>query len=235
MARSAACRVGRNASAYYSQGMSAPPLRPPRRRPPAELARAPRQQPHGSRHVAARRAAAARRRVHGHAPRLAAARRRCRRRSTARPPPCWPTSSPAAIPDRAPGTAGADGAARWVRSRFAGYGFRTESHRFAASIPGRGRFELQNLVAKAVGRSPDVIAVVAHRDDAGTCRRRERQRVRHSGARRARARRTPRSPERGRSCRCDRRTRSSSSRRTAARSAPSARRASQPTLRIGTV
>jgi Peptidase family M28 len=70
-------------------------------------------------------------------------------------------------PDRAPGTASADAAARWVANRFTSYGFTTESKRFTAEIPGRGRVELQNLVAKAVGRSPEVIAIVAHRDDVG--------------------------------------------------------------------
>ncbi|MGH3131391.1 MAG: M28 family peptidase, partial [Gaiellaceae bacterium] len=39
---------------------------------------------------------------------------------------------------------------------------------FEAEIPGRGRVRLRNLIAKAVGRSPDVIVVMAHRDDAGT-------------------------------------------------------------------
>jgi Peptidase family M28 len=70
-------------------------------------------------------------------------------------------------PDRSPGTASADAAARWVARRFESYGFTTESQRFTAEIPGRGRVELQNLVAKAVGRSPEVIAIVAHRDDLG--------------------------------------------------------------------
>jgi Peptidase family M28 len=72
------------------------------------------------------------------------------------------------FPDRAPGAAGAEGASRWVANRFESYGFDTESQRFTAAIPGRGNARLENLVAKAVGRSPDVIAVVAHRDDAGT-------------------------------------------------------------------
>jgi Peptidase family M28 len=70
-------------------------------------------------------------------------------------------------PDRTPGSTSADAAARWVVNRFRSYGFATESQRFSAEIPGRGRVELRNLVAKAVGRSPEVIAVVAHRDDAG--------------------------------------------------------------------
>ena len=72
------------------------------------------------------------------------------------------------FPDRAPGTDGADGAARWVATRFRSYGFEAQPQRFDARIPGRGRVELQNLLVKVVGRSPEVIAVIAHRDDAGT-------------------------------------------------------------------
>ena len=41
------------------------------------------------------------------------------------------------------------------------------TERFSAVIPGRGRVELQNLVAEAVGRSPRTIVVMAHRDNDG--------------------------------------------------------------------
>ncbi|MGH3129739.1 MAG: hypothetical protein ACRDNX_02875, partial [Gaiellaceae bacterium] len=71
-------------------------------------------------------------------------------------------------PDRSPGSAGSLGAARWVSDRFKPYGFTTVPQEFEAEIPGRGRVRLRNLIAKAVGRSPDVIVVMAHRDDAGT-------------------------------------------------------------------
>jgi hypothetical protein len=73
-------------------------------------------------------------------------------------------------PDRAPGSAGALGAARWVSDRLRVYGFRTEPQRFDATIPGIGRVGMQNLVAKAVGRSPETIVVMAERDDSGTGR-----------------------------------------------------------------
>ena len=42
---------------------------------------------------------------------------------------------------------------------------RTE--RFSAVIPGRGRVQLQNIVAEAVGPSPGTIVVMAHRDNDG--------------------------------------------------------------------
>ncbi len=71
-------------------------------------------------------------------------------------------------PDRSPGSPGAAGAAEWVTNRFRSYGFDTESQRFTAEIPGRGGVQLQNLIFKTIGRSPEVIAIVAHRDDAGT-------------------------------------------------------------------
>jgi hypothetical protein len=70
-------------------------------------------------------------------------------------------------PDRAPGSAGSLGAANWVAERLRVYGFSTEAQRFEATIPGLGRVPLQNLVAKAVGRSPETIVVMADRDDSG--------------------------------------------------------------------
>ena len=103
--------------------------------------------------------------------------------SVSRPEPLPPPRAPATFdgaaaagladelarryPDRSPGLRGADGAARWVAARFGAYGFAVESQRFVARIPGRGRVELRNLIAKAVGRSTDVIVVLAHRDDLG--------------------------------------------------------------------
>jgi Peptidase family M28 len=67
-------------------------------------------------------------------------------------------------PDRSPGSIGA---ARWVSDRLSAYGFETQTKSFEATIPGRGRVRLQNLVAKAVGRSPDAIVVMADRDNSG--------------------------------------------------------------------
>jgi Peptidase family M28 len=68
-------------------------------------------------------------------------------------------------PNRAPGRLGA---ADWFRDQLAPYGLPVRTERFSAVIPGRGRVELQNLVAEAVGPAPGTIVVMAHRDDTGT-------------------------------------------------------------------
>jgi hypothetical protein len=71
-------------------------------------------------------------------------------------------------PNRFPGSAGALGAATWLRDQFRAYGFEMRTEPFTAVVPGQGRVELQNLIAEAVGRSPQTIVVMAHRDDDGT-------------------------------------------------------------------
>lgn len=71
-------------------------------------------------------------------------------------------------PDRSPGSAGALGAASWFSDKLALYGLRTQAEPFFATIPGRGRVRLVNLVAEVPGASPQGIVVMAHRDDAGT-------------------------------------------------------------------
>jgi Peptidase family M28 len=70
-------------------------------------------------------------------------------------------------PDRSPGSPGAHDAARWVTERLRLYGFTPQVQDFEATIPGRGRVQLRNLIAIAEGRSPDAIVVMAHRDDSG--------------------------------------------------------------------
>src|SRR5918999_637030 len=71
-------------------------------------------------------------------------------------------------PDRAPTTAGAAlGAADWFRAQLAPYGLPVQTERFTAVIPGRGKVRMQNLIAKAVGRAPSTILVMAHRDNDG--------------------------------------------------------------------
>lgn len=70
-------------------------------------------------------------------------------------------------PDRTPGSSGAAAAARWLSSQLAAYGLQTRQQRFSATIPGRGRLQLVNLVATVAGSSPRSIVVMAHRDDAG--------------------------------------------------------------------
>ena len=70
-------------------------------------------------------------------------------------------------PDRAPGSAGSLGAAGWVSEQLALYDFDPQTDRFRAHIPGRGRVELQNVVAVARGASPRAIVITAHRDNNG--------------------------------------------------------------------
>lgn len=72
------------------------------------------------------------------------------------------------FPDRSPGAPKAREAAGRVSRQLAEYGFRTESDRFEAEIPGRGRVELENVVARRPGRSSDAIVVMAHRDNSGS-------------------------------------------------------------------
>src|SRR5438445_1190587 len=71
-------------------------------------------------------------------------------------------------PYRQPGSAGALGAEAWFRDQLRAYGLPVRTERFSAVIPGRGRVEIQNLVAEAIGRSPRTIVVMAHRDNDGS-------------------------------------------------------------------
>jgi peptidase M28-like protein len=71
-------------------------------------------------------------------------------------------------PDRMPGTAGAAGAADFVRQQLAPYGLKVVSDRFRADLPGHGEETLENQTVTVPGRSPDEIVVMAHRDDNGT-------------------------------------------------------------------
>src|SRR5919198_2912726 len=70
-------------------------------------------------------------------------------------------------PNRFPGSSGALGAADWFRDRLRSYGFVVRTQPFTAVVPGHGRIAFQNIVAEAVGRSPQTIVVMAHRDDDG--------------------------------------------------------------------
>jgi hypothetical protein len=70
-------------------------------------------------------------------------------------------------PDREPGTQGAADASRWVVDAFRAYGFEPDRRPFTATVPGKGRVELENLVITVTGRSRDAIVVLAHRDDTG--------------------------------------------------------------------
>lgn len=70
-------------------------------------------------------------------------------------------------PDRSPGSAGGLGAAAWVAERLALYDIPLRTDRFSARIPGRGRVELQNIVATVRGASSRAIVITAHRDNDG--------------------------------------------------------------------
>jgi Peptidase family M28 len=70
-------------------------------------------------------------------------------------------------PARAPGTPGAQGARRWLVDKMKLYGFRPQTDSFEATIPGRKRALLQNVVFVVPGRSTETIVVMAHRDDSG--------------------------------------------------------------------
>ncbi|CAN5243128.1 hypothetical protein BH18ACT12_BH18ACT12_12430 [soil metagenome] len=67
-------------------------------------------------------------------------------------------------PDRYPGSGKT---ADWFRNQLQPYGLAVRAERFSAVIPGRGRVQMQNLVAEAVGRSPRTIVVMAHLDNDG--------------------------------------------------------------------
>jgi len=104
----------------------------------------------------------------------------------ARPQPLPPPTLPAAFdataaaelarelardfPDRSPGSAGALGARQWFADQLRLYGFGAALDTFRAHVPGRGRVELQNLVAVAPGQSPRAIVFMAHRDNTGQSR-----------------------------------------------------------------
>jgi hypothetical protein len=71
------------------------------------------------------------------------------------------------FPNRASGTPGAAGAAAWFERQLATDGLSVRREPFTATIPGRGRVHLVNLVAEKTGLSQREIVVMAHRDDAG--------------------------------------------------------------------
>src|SRR5262249_13710386 len=73
-------------------------------------------------------------------------------------------------PDRRPGSAGAIGAWSWFGDQLPPqvYGLGTRTTVWYERIPGLGRVPLRNVVAVVPGQSPDVIVVMAHRDDIGT-------------------------------------------------------------------
>ncbi|HEY2073286.1 MAG TPA: M28 family peptidase, partial [Gaiellaceae bacterium] len=71
-------------------------------------------------------------------------------------------------PSRIPGTPAAGAAARWFARELTPYGYTVRREPFTATVPGRGRLSLVNLVVEKRGLSHKTIVVLAHRDDAGT-------------------------------------------------------------------
>src|SRR3954466_5491035 len=71
-------------------------------------------------------------------------------------------------PNRAPGSSGSLGAARWLIEKMRGYGFKPQVQAFEETIPGRGRVLLRNLLFTAGPQDADAIVVMAHRDDTGS-------------------------------------------------------------------
>lgn len=70
-------------------------------------------------------------------------------------------------PDREPGSAGAAGAADWVKEKLGLYGLAASEDQWDESIPGLGRVGLRNLVTVVPGATPDAILVLSHRDNSG--------------------------------------------------------------------
>jgi hypothetical protein len=70
-------------------------------------------------------------------------------------------------PNRLPGTPGSTSAARWFRDQLRSYGIGVREEAFTATVPGRGRVRLVNLLAAKAGLSQKTIVVMAHRDDSG--------------------------------------------------------------------
>jgi peptidase M28-like protein len=72
------------------------------------------------------------------------------------------------FPDRSPGSPGAISARQWFADQIAKLGLRVRREPFTATIPGRGRVHLENLIVTIPGRSPQALAVLAHLDNIGT-------------------------------------------------------------------
>jgi len=69
---------------------------------------------------------------------------------------------------RAPGGSGTQAAADKVSRALKSDGYSVENDTFAPQLPGRGAVVLRNVIGFQRGTSPQVIAVIAHRDGIGT-------------------------------------------------------------------
>src|SRR5436190_1423608 len=72
------------------------------------------------------------------------------------------------FPDRSPGSPEALSARQWFADEVGKIGLRIRREPFVATIPGRGRIHLENLIVTIPGRSPQALAVLAHLDNVGT-------------------------------------------------------------------
>src|SRR4051812_6730557 len=70
-------------------------------------------------------------------------------------------------PDRTPGSAGAAGAVSWFRTELARYGLQTRVAAWEETVTGLGTVRLRNEWAVVRGTSPEVIVIMAHRDNTG--------------------------------------------------------------------
>ena len=174
-------------AASNAPGPAAPAAAPRFARPPDQRRALPRLVP-------ARRHSAAAARVHGRRRPRRSRSRRCRARST-RPRRSRSRRDLAnSYPDRAPGSAGAIGAASWFLDQLPTqmYGLTTSATTWNAARPGpRQGAARERRRGRARTVVPQVIVVMAHRDDTRQRARRRRQRERHRGADRARPRLRP--------------------------------------------
>ncbi len=70
-------------------------------------------------------------------------------------------------PDRAPGSAGALGAAGWLRDHFRAFGLPVTTDTWTERLPNGPVARLDNVWAVAQGQSRNAIVIVAHRDNSG--------------------------------------------------------------------
>ncbi len=70
-------------------------------------------------------------------------------------------------PDRSPGSSGSLGATRWLIEKMKLYGYTAQVDGFRATIPGRGRTLLRNVLFTTGPQDANAIVIMAHRDDSG--------------------------------------------------------------------
>lgn len=70
-------------------------------------------------------------------------------------------------PNRVPGSAGDEGAARWFADSLRPYGLSTASDTWSSKIPGLGDVRLRNVAVVVPGSAQGTIVFVAHRDTSG--------------------------------------------------------------------